>query len=169
MDWTIFYGATAGAAATLIGLLFIAIQLHIDTLSSDPNYSRWRALARSTFDHYVALFFVSLLMLIPSGNFALFVMIVALPGIVRLLRNWIPVWRRMFRDRRERIVEVIWLVASPLAVYLAMAFFALRMLRSDPSPEPQRDLAYCVVGLFANVLRNSWKLMIEIASDRRAV
>jgi len=170
MDWTLFYATTAGSAATLLGLLFIAIQLHIDMLSTDPQ-SRWRAIARSTFDHYTSLFFVSLLVLFPNltrDYFALFVTIIAGSGILRLLWVWMPVWRRTFRDSREWTVEVLWLAASPVAVYLAMLYFAARMLSGDSPPSSQPNIAYCVLGLFTIVLRNSWKLTIEMASDKRA-
>ena len=93
-------------------------------------------------------------------------MIVALRGIARLLLVWVPVWRRMFRDRVEHIVEVLWLLASPLAAYLAMAIFAVEMARGS-SPNLQQDIGYCVLGLFGIVLRNSWKLTMEIASDKK--
>ncbi len=169
VDWTIFYAATAAASATLLGLLFVAIQLHIDTLSSDP-LSRWRALARSTFDHYTALFILSLLMLYPQMNgtmFAVFVLFVALPGIPRLLWVWAPVWRRMFRDQRGQFVELLWLVASPLSAYLAMVVLAIQILHGGSLPDLQPIIGYCVVGLFSIVLRNSWKLTMEMTLEKR--
>lgn len=170
MEWTTFYAATAGASATLLGLLFVAIQLHIDSLSGDP-LSRWRALARSTFDHYTALFVVSLLMLFPHINssfFAVFVLCVALPGITRLVRVWVPVWRRMFRDQRGQFWEVLWLVASPLLAYAAMAVMAIQILRGGPLPDLQQGIGYCVMGLFGIVLRNSWRLTMEMALEKAA-
>ena len=170
MDWTTFYAVTAGASATLLGLLFVAIQLHIDTLSSDP-LSRWRALARSTFDHYTALFVVSLLTLFPKIDdryFAVVVMFVALPGIFRLVRVWVPVWRRMFRDQRGQFLELLWLVASPLLAYVAMVVLAIEILHGGSSPDLQNEIGYCVVGLFAIVLRNSWKLTMEMTLEKVA-
>jgi hypothetical protein len=168
MDWTTFYAATAGASATLLGLLFVGIQLHIDGLSSDA-LSRWRALARSTFDHYTALFILSVLMLFPkvsNSMFAVFVLFVALPGILRLARVWAPVWRRMFRDQRGQVWELLWLVASPLATYGLMAALAVQLAHSGPSPELQQDIGYCVMSLFAIVLRNSWKLTMEMTLEK---
>jgi hypothetical protein len=154
----------------LLGLLFVAIQLHIDTLSSDP-LSRWRALARSTFDHYTALFVVSLLMLFPKIDdrfFAVLVMFVALPGIFRLVRVWAPVWRRMFRDQRGQFWEVLWLVASPLLAYAAMTILAIQIFRGGSVADLQQGIGYCVVGLFSIVLRNSWKLTMEMTLEKVA-
>ncbi len=61
-DWTSFYLAIAGAAATLLGLLFIAVQFNIESLTSDPS-NRWRAVARSTFTIHVVLFLLPLIFL----------------------------------------------------------------------------------------------------------
>lgn len=47
MDLDIFYTALATVAATLVGLLFTAIQQNAERLS-DPH-NRWRAIAVSTF------------------------------------------------------------------------------------------------------------------------
>jgi hypothetical protein len=40
MDWSTFYLAVS-AAATLMGLLFIAIQFNIDVFAAEPT-NRWR-------------------------------------------------------------------------------------------------------------------------------
>ena len=40
MDWTTFYLGTAGAAATLMGLLFIEVQFRLGTVTNQPD-NRW--------------------------------------------------------------------------------------------------------------------------------
>jgi hypothetical protein len=63
MDLDIFYTALATVAATLLGLLFIAIQQNAERLH-DPH-SRWRALAVSTFYSYTVILVVALFTFIP--------------------------------------------------------------------------------------------------------
>ncbi len=165
MDWTNFFIATAGASATLLGLLFVAIQLNMEALAADPQ-SRWRALARSTFNHFVSIFILSLLMLFLSANdqvSSLMLMVVAGLGLIRLLLNWLPIWKRAFQTRSERIIELAWWLASPAAAYLAMGFFAAEIVKGGPAPVHQQNIGYCIVGLFAITLRNSWKLLIEVS------
>lgn len=165
MDWSNFFIATAGASATLLGLLFLAIQLHGDTLSADP-YSRWQALARSTFDHFTVLFLLSLMMLIPGlgkNTYGPIVMVIVLGGIARLIFVWGPLWRRVFRTRREQVTEMVWMLATPMVVDVALGQNALQAWRTGISPQIQENIGFCIVGLFAIMLRNSWKLLIEVA------
>jgi hypothetical protein len=63
MDWTSFFLAAAGAAATLLGLLFVGVQFQMETLMADL---RWQAVARSTFVMYVTLFVMPLALTIPT-------------------------------------------------------------------------------------------------------
>src|SRR5258707_12604939 len=113
MDWTPFYLGRAGAAATLMGLLFIGVQFRLGVVTNDPA-SRWRLIARSTFSMYVLLFVLPMGFLIPTlGNAdrALFIFISAAFGTVRAITTWLPVWRAI-RPRGERLWETIWLLAG---------------------------------------------------------
>ncbi len=165
MNWTTFYVATAAGSATLLGLLFVAIQINIDTLAKDPQ-NRWRALALSTFNNFAGIFIFSLLMLFPNTNVlvsSLIVLIVAGFALVRLLLNWLPIWRKAFQTRAERLVEMaLWLI-SPTAIYLAMIYLAEKILHGGPVDVLQQYLGYCIVGLLSITLRNSWKLLIDVA------
>jgi hypothetical protein len=37
VDWTAFYLGTVGAAATLLGLQFVGVEIHMDTLMADAR------------------------------------------------------------------------------------------------------------------------------------
>jgi hypothetical protein len=88
------------------------------------------------------------------------------PGIYRLLAAWLPVWHGVFHGRRERWVETVWWLAVPLAAYLAFGFFALEILRGGKSSEVLYSISYCMVGMFGIVLRNSWRLLVELTAER---
>jgi hypothetical protein len=45
-DWNLFFATAAGTAATLLGLLFVATQLHVEVFTDPTN--RWTALAQTT-------------------------------------------------------------------------------------------------------------------------
>ena len=170
MDWSIFYSVAAGASATLLGLLFVAVQMHLRTLTTDPS-SRWRALARSTFINYTNLFMFSALMLFPTIGRAVYgfvLLFVVGFGVYRLLITWLPVWRGVFRGRSERIVSVLWWLISPMIVYLVLGALAIQALRAGQTPDIQQNVGYCVMGLFAIVLRNSWNLLFELPPESPA-
>jgi hypothetical protein len=169
MDWTVFYGAGAGASATLLGLLFVAIQLNMDQITGDRR-SRWRALARSTFDHYTSLFILSVLMLIPGAMALLFGIVVFWMGVVsigRLLWAWVPVWRNVFAQGEGGFFELVWLVLTPLGAYAGMLLFGYQAMTRGADPQLELNVAFCLVALFAAVLRNSWKLTVELVEEKK--
>jgi hypothetical protein len=130
MDWTTFYLGTAGAAATLMGLLFIGVQFRLGEFRDEP-VSRWRYIARSTYTMYVALFVLPMLFLIPtldSTGHAVSIFIVCLFGAIRAVTTWLPVWRSILR-RRERLWETAWLLVGPLAAYFSLAYFGSQLYR----------------------------------------
>ncbi len=167
LDWNIFYSVSAGASATLLGLLFVATQMHIGTLTADRG-GRWRALADSTFSNYILLFIMSLLLLFPASDDRVdgaVILWVSGAGIYRLILAWAPVWRGVFKGRREKVIEILWWLASPLITYIALGDLGFEMLRRGMLLGLQQVIGYCVVGLFGIVLRNSWRLLVEMSSE----
>jgi hypothetical protein len=59
VEWTPFYAAMATSAATVIGLLFVAVQLRAGRIAGDQS-DRWWAIAFSTFYAFLTVFFLPL-------------------------------------------------------------------------------------------------------------
>jgi hypothetical protein len=168
MDWSSFYLAASAAAATLIGLLFIAVQFNLDLFANEPG-NRWRAVARSTFAIYGTLFFAPMFMLIPNLDpvtRGVNLLVVAAFGIVRVIMSWLPV-RRGVQHRGERLWQTIWLLLGPLAAYLILARAAFDLAGGSTSAYNQQVIAFVIMGLFAAALRNSWNLLVEVTYERR--
>jgi hypothetical protein len=64
-DWETFYLLTGTAAATLIGLLFIAVSIHIEIFNRKP-YSHLSHFAALTFNCFFYVLLISILFLIPN-------------------------------------------------------------------------------------------------------
>jgi len=168
MDWTTFYLGTAGAAATLMGLLFIGVQFRLGELRNEP-VGRWKFVARSTFTMYVALFILPMSFLIPNlGNtgHASFIFIVVIFCTVRAFTTWLPIWRSI-SQRGERVVETAWLLVGPLAAYLLLAYFGFQLYRGDNPDAVQANIAIILIVFFSIVLRNSWNLLVELPNEKR--
>ena len=166
MDWTTFYLGTAGAAATLMGLLFIGVQFRLGELRNEP-VSRWKFIARSTFTMYVLLFILPMNFLIPNlGNdeHAIFIFIVVAFCAMRAVTTWLPVWRTI--GGRERIIETAWLLVAPLAAYVSLAYFGFRLYNGDNSDTAQTSIAMILIIFFTAVLRNSWNLLVELPNEK---
>ncbi len=168
-DWSTFYLATGGAAATLLGLLFIAVQFNIDTFVLDPG-NKWRALARSTFSMFTILFFLPLLLLVPgtdpSGQ-GIVLLAAASYGAIGAVLTWLPVWRSIFQGRRERLWQTAWLLIAPLLVYSSLAAAGWAIHSGSELGSEQYTIAYTIVGLFSIALRNSWSLLFELTYERK--
>ena len=169
MDFTNFYLVAATAAATLLGLLFIAVQFNLEAFAGESD-NRWRAVARSTFYTFVMLFVLPLMLLIPKldsrvrGSITLTVVIIS---VVRILLSWVPVWRGVFHGRGERLWQTAWLLVGPLIAYLYLGWLGLAMINDHDSDSIELGIVFVLVVLFALALRNSWNLLVEVAYERK--
>jgi len=166
MDWTSFFLGAAGAAATLMGLLFVGVQFHMDSLMADL---RWQAVARSTFAMYVFLFVMPLLLLVPAlGNAERSIVLFSMAGIgvVRAERSWRPFWRSRQQQQTERLWQTAWLLVGPLAVYFSVGVLAVQLYSASQTDVIYTGFAWTLIGFFLIVLRNSWNLLFEIAAEK---
>jgi len=170
MDWTSFYGATAAASATLVGLLFIGVQFNIDLFVENLG-NRWNAVARSTFEIFTLLFLFSLCFLIPSLNDdgrSTVILIGVGIGTIRAIVTWLPVVHSAGALlRADQFARTFWLLVAPLVLYSVLAFTAIGYLIGHEPSLNQSNVAFCLIGLFSVCLRNSWRLLFDVALERK--
>jgi uncharacterized membrane protein len=170
-DFSTFYMVSSAAAATLIGLLFIAIQFNIGEFADDPS-NPWRAIARSTFAVYVLLFVLPMIFLVPgltTEDQAWVLILGALFGIFRAFRTWWPVWRVALQHGSERWLQLVRLLLGPLLIYLLFAGSGVELLRGKPASGVEFGVALTLIGLFVIALANSWNLLVELTYEKRRV
>ncbi len=163
MDLNLFYSVLAGATATLLGLLFIAIQPNIGRLFSDPQ-GRGKALAVSTFQTYGQLLVVCLFTFTVLLR-AEVIVLAAVLGIWRQLRTWLPVWRLTARAQIQRLTETFWVFVAPALLDVWLIYSATRLQQGKGDEGTETNIAVALVVLLVIVLRNSWQLLIEIPSE----
>lgn len=163
MEWTQFYSTMAEASATVMGLLFVAVQLSADKVAGDHR-DRWWAIAFMTFYLYLTVFFLPLSYLIPTlrphGRVVLTLILVAI-YVIRMVRTSFAIWHGMFRRRGERLWETFWNLLCPFFVYVLLGYDATNLLLSGSSDLMDEHIAALLVILFAIALRNSWHLVVE--------
>ncbi len=137
-DWNVFFATTAGSAATLVGLLFVATQLHLGALADPKN--RWAALAQSTLTILSIAFALSASFLIPMlspqvrGEIILLVVVVALWRSVRI---WWPVVRLTVFDVGGAMLSLSPLRCETPGGWSSMSSGrAVHSLQRFPKPEP---------------------------------
>ncbi len=162
MDLNVFYTTLAAVAATLLGLLFIATQQNIGRLY-DPH-NRWRALAASTFISYTLILVVALFTFIPLLRTPT-LLLACLIGIWRQVGAWLPVLRLTTTGRLARLRETFWMLLSSVLVYAGLFYTAVHLMQGHADEGSETNIAAALILLLVIVLRNSWRLLIEIPTE----
>jgi hypothetical protein len=163
-DWNLFFATSAGSAATLVGLLFVAIQLHLGAFK-DPA-SRWGALAQVTLTVLAVNFALSLFLIMPGFTLAArgdVVVVVVLFAVYRSIRIWWPVVRLGQVGRRHRLAQSFWLLVLPFLAYTDLAIGAAGLLQGNSTSLATVGGAFLF--LFAIAMRNAWRLVVSVEQD----
>ena len=67
-SWHDFYMLAGTAAATLIGLIFVAVSLHIDIIATAKRSSDIGVLARQTFSNFIFILSFAFIFMVPSDT-----------------------------------------------------------------------------------------------------
>jgi hypothetical protein len=161
MSWSDFYVTTATAAATVLGLLFVAVQFNLERLPAGQP-APWLATARATWIIFATLFFVALIYLTPAftanGRIVGTTLVVLISGR-RTVSAWLPLRHATSGSLWETLKGAVWVMLAPLALYALLLLYTIAASRHGGS---QGGVAYVIVGMFALALRNSWDLLVEL-------
>jgi len=87
-SWHDFYVTAGAAAATLVGLLFVGLSLHIRVVVSHPDV---RSLARATLTDFFVVLLIALVVLTPTSDprtTATWLIVVVLLLVVAVRNTW---------------------------------------------------------------------------------
>jgi hypothetical protein len=160
-SWHDFYLTAGAASATLVGLLFVGLSLHIRVVVSHFDV---RALARVTLTNFFVIVLIALAILIPTttaANIAMWVLLVGLVSIGLMLRPAIE----GFRNRSNRTLGLRVLIArfgvSALG-YVAMILLS-GLFAAGNYDRGFNGLSVVVVVLLLMSVRNTWDLLVTVA------
>src|SRR5438132_10295396 len=162
--WHDFYIVVGTASATLVGLLFVGLSLHLQIVVSALEV---RSLARVTLANFGAVLVVALFMVIPQGPSAagsqlvgagVVSLVVAAPSLVGAVRSgdW------SFDMRLIQRVRVMLRFGFSALGYLAIVVAGILLLASSLSPAFGLLLVTIVV-LFVFSLRYTWEFLFMVA------
>ena len=161
---TNFYLASSAASATLVGLLFVAVQIGPPLVGAGP-ITRRHAMARSTFSIFATLFALSLYLLLPDQSSRVRAEVVIAGGLLgayRGFRTWLPVWADKLQGRVEfRLWQTAWLLVGPVVAFAFLAVAGVQQLRSADPTILDEDVTGWFILLFVIAVRNSWNLLVE--------
>jgi hypothetical protein len=158
--WHDFYLAVAGAAAALLGLLFIALSLNLQALKKEPMF---RARARESLGGFFNLLILALIILIPGQDrHVLGIDLVAFSMVLVVLSVVLQgeTIRRLIARRRARwILRNVPFNLGTVAILVAGASLLIGMAGGLFWLVPTM-LIY-----FVRAALNAWKLIMETAES----
>jgi hypothetical protein len=167
-DWQTFYLLVGGAAAVLIGLLFVAISLARD-LAIGTEHASMRVFVTPAVVHLGIVLFVSTFCVMPVQRSAVLGVLILLLGVVGLSdagATIAPLWRG-WHGRLADGQDWFWRAALPLASSLALLGGGGWLIVGASAALPW--LAGVTVVLLAMAIRNAWGLttwMVEHRQDQ---
>jgi hypothetical protein len=160
--WQAFYSTVATAAATLTGLLFVALSLNLDILSTQ-HADRMRV-ARRAFGDFLYVLMIALTFLVPSpvpAGLAIALFVLGAARGIGLIRLAMEIPRR--KSRRHDIAQLVREFALPLVASLGLLAVALAIVFG------YTDAFFALVGVIAALLAtaswNAWALLVHAAQS----
>jgi hypothetical protein len=166
LSWQSFYLLAGTAAATLVGLMFVAVTFG-SSLVTEESSSTARAFLDPTFTHFVQVLLTGCLITIPSLGSRLFGVLLLSIGVLRIATTF-RVYRQMQRAQllHSDIELSDWLmgVAFPLICHLLLGVTGVAFFESYAvafNGLAIVTLAILLIGVFG-----AWELMVWMAIAR---
>lgn len=161
-----FFSVAAGVAATLIGLLFVALSLN-PAIMADDRPSGLRVWSGQTFHSFLMVLTLSMIAVIPVTSglpFAIALAIVGATGLIGVVRA--VRFAQRDPDPDWRLSRAIWRFFSPLTAYGMCLWAAYLAWRNDPDA-----LSWMVPVIFLLVMSaasSCWELLKDLGNPKQA-
>ena len=165
--WHDFYLMIGTAAATLIGLLFVAVSFHIDAIVQEDG-AHIRVFEWQTFTAFIRILVLALVFLIPLptpdsiGRALIVVGAISLFDTVQTVR----LFERLRQLRQVgRVRYAVWRILVPLACNVGLIAIGVLVERSGDS-----GVLYWLVSiqltLLVSAARSAWELLVGVAQRK---
>jgi hypothetical protein len=152
-----FFLASAGAAAALIGLLFVAVSVAPERTVTPSAPMERKAVAASVFGALLNAFFISLAALLPLVNLGWVALVMALIGIATSLNIGWPLLRG--RGGWRGALRRTFLIIIGLLIYGYQLASALPLLRDPADLGALYVLSWLIIAVFGIGIVRAWELL----------
>lgn len=163
--WHDFYMLTGGAAATLIGLIFVALSFGIGVEQSQRPTDGVNTFVKPAMVHFVIVLIIAATSVAPVPR-QLLVLVLA----TMVLLNLAPGVRRVQKLREFHRLDPfdwsdwLWYLLLPLACQLLLVFAATRIYLGHA--DAMLAVAAALVTLLVSGVRNAWELVLYLIQKR---
>lgn len=170
-SWHDFYMLAGTAAATLIGLIFVAVSLHIDVIATAKKSSDISVLARQTFSNFIFILSFAFIFMVPSdtpfgiGAPLLLLGLLGLAQTARLYRSF-----GFHSESKDRIFETskLWkvLLLPNTICFLTLIYVAVQVLQGHAGNLSWMILV--IIFLLITATKNTWDMMLRVAEIKQS-
>jgi hypothetical protein len=160
-DWHDFYSLVGTAAATLVGLMFVAASVGAN-IFSEKHLEPMRAFLTPTVVHFSIALLICILATIPTHTWMMRGLLVGGGGLAGLLYSG-RIWIRIFnRHSGIDLADRLFYALIPVLGYLAATLSAGALLRRAPwAPDL---MAVALIALLVAGIRNAWDMTVWIVT-----
>jgi len=161
-DWHDFYALVGTAAATLVGLMFVAASIG-SGIFSEKHLEPMKAFITPTVVHFSAALFICILATIPTQTFTTRGLLVGCGGFAGLVYSG-QIWVRIFSRFGSGIdfVDRTFYALIPVLGYLLATVSAAALLVEAPwAPDL---MAVALIALLLAGIRNAWDMTLWIVT-----
>jgi hypothetical protein len=163
--WSAFYAVTAGASATLLGLLFVAVSINVEIILG-AGRENTRRLAEQAFQSYFAVILVSLVALFPGigvNEFGVAVLCMTTASAGWLL---VRLFKTLTKFTHEDRVQSLRRYLSSLIGFGLLLISAARL--SLHRGDSLNLLAISTIVLLSSATLVSWELLLRLSRGKLA-
>lgn len=164
-SWRDFYMLTGSASATLVGLIFVAVTLHIDVIAEAKKSSDIRMLAEEIFMNFLMILSFAFIFVVPSDSPSGLGYPLIILGMLQLTHTSI-LWLRFLRRKDEQWAFNPSTILRGLLIPNTVCYLALIAISVDILHGATRYLGWMVmviVWLTIAAVENTWHLMMRVA------
>jgi hypothetical protein len=155
-QFTNFFLASSGAAAALVGLLFVAISVAPEHIVQANAPIERQAMAASSFTALLNAFFISLGALIPL-NIGTLTLIMSVLGIIN---SSVLAWNLLKkRGRWQNVVRRVYLILVSFIIYGYELYYAILIILEPNNVGNIYMLAGLLLGVYGIGLTRAWQLL----------
>lgn len=166
--WQNFYMLAGASSASLIGLLFVSISMHIDTIVSLQKTDAVRALADQTFRNLIIILSFAFIFTIPDPTpygTGVPLFILGMLGLLRTVWLWIK-FGRMSRIRILKAEQLLQQLLIPNTIcYVALITISISLIQG--SVNVLGWMVLVVIYLTIAALISAWILMVRLSEVKR--
>jgi len=165
-DWFGFYAVIGGAAATLMGLLFVAVSMNRAAILTEAH-GHSRRLAEQVFQNFVAVLSVALVALFPSLTLREFSLAALL--VTAISAVWVLVRMYAALTRPLGTISRVQLLRGQMFSLIGFGLLIFATVRMASNMGDNRNLvAASTIILLLSATRASWALLLRIAGMKVA-